>query len=155
MSGSLRAPATASPKAPPSSRLSADCVSLISSGAGQFASSLLGASASGVDAYFFTRAIPDPQVENGNLVKIYDARELGGFPYSPPEVPCKASDECHGAGTPIPPPPTIPSAAGSGGNQRPKAIAAQVQVWFRQKAWQVRAKAPQREATLRNQKSRR
>ena len=69
--------------------ISADCVSLISSGAGQFASSLLGASLSGTDAYFFTRESLTPQVENGPLVKIYDARELGGFPYSPPEVPAR------------------------------------------------------------------
>jgi hypothetical protein len=92
------------------------CLSLISSGVGQFASSLLGASASGTDAYFFARESLTPQVDSGKLVRIYDARELGGFAFSPPHIPCKASDECHGAGSPVPPIPTIPSAAGSGGN---------------------------------------
>ena len=115
-SGSLRAPATAQPDSPAFFELSAACVSLISSGSGQFASSLLGAGSSGTDAYFFTRAAMTPQVENGPLMKIYDARELGGFPYVPPKPECKASDECHGAGTPVPPPPTINSKAGSGGN---------------------------------------
>ena len=46
-------------------------------------------------------------------MKIYDARELGGFPYSPPEIQCKASDECHGAGSQAPPPPTIKTIAGA------------------------------------------
>jgi len=108
------------PESPSFSKLSSDCVSLISSGAGQFASSLLGASSDGSDAYFFTRESLTPQVESGDLVKVYDARELGGFPYSPPEVPCKAADECHGAGTPIPSPPTIDSANSTGGNARRK-----------------------------------
>jgi hypothetical protein len=104
------------PENPSFLRISADCVSLISSGAGQFASSLLGASASGTDAYFFTRESLTPQDENGSLMKVYDARELGGFPYVPPKPECKASDECHGAGSPTPPPPTINSKAGNGGN---------------------------------------
>ncbi len=104
------------PDSPAFFELSAACVSLISSGSGQFGSSLLGAGRSGTDAYFFTRAAMTPQVENGPLVKIYDARELGGFPFVPPKPECKASDECHGAGTPVPPPVTINSKAGSGGN---------------------------------------
>ena len=40
-------------------------------------------------------------------MKIYDAREGGGFLYNPPPQPCKASDECHGPGTQQAPPPAI------------------------------------------------
>ena len=72
---------------------------LISGGVGSFGSSLLGVSSHGVDAYFFTRDKLVEQDENGNTMKIYDAREAGGFPYVPPLTQCKASDECHGPGT--------------------------------------------------------
>jgi hypothetical protein len=89
------------------------CVQLISTGSSPFASSLLGVSADGADAYFFTRDKLAEQDENGNAIKIYDARSLGGFPYTPPEIQCKASDECHGAGTQAPPPPTIKTVAGT------------------------------------------
>jgi hypothetical protein len=58
------------------------------------------------------------QDENGDLVKIYDARAGGGFPYVPPGAPCKASDECHGPGTEVPPPPDIRTIRGTGGNQQ-------------------------------------
>jgi hypothetical protein len=96
-----------------------DCLSLISTGSSPFASSLLGVSADGKDAYFFTRDTLVPQDENGNLVKIYDARAGGGFPYISPPPPCKASDECHGAGSPAPPPPPISTITGTRGNQVP------------------------------------
>jgi len=89
------------------------CVDLISSGTSSFPSSLLGVSANGLDAYFFTRDKLAQQDENGNTVKIYDARELGGFPYVPPEVQCKASDECHGPSSKAPAEPSIKSLAGS------------------------------------------
>ena len=72
------------------------CVELISTGTSLYASSLLGVSADGTDAYFFTREKLATEDENGNTVKIYDARAFGGFPFVPPAVPCKASDECHG-----------------------------------------------------------
>ncbi len=91
-------------------------VSLISTGISQFDSILLGAGADGTDAYFFTRDSLVPQDTNGPLVKIYDARAQGGFPYASPEVPCKASDECHGAGTQLPSAADINSGNGSGGN---------------------------------------
>jgi hypothetical protein len=90
-------------------------VDLISTGVSQFDSALLSASADGTDAYFFTRDSLVPQDTNGELVKIYDARENGGFPYRPAPVPCKASDECHGAGTAPPPPPNINSVTQSNG----------------------------------------
>ena len=35
-------------------------------------------------------------------MRIYDARAGGGFFYLPADVPCAASDECHGAGTESP-----------------------------------------------------
>jgi hypothetical protein len=92
---------------------SAGCVELISTGFSPFASSLLSVNASGTDAYFFTRHKLVTQDENGNSVKIYDARSLGGFPFVPPAVPCKASDECHGPSTAAPVPPNIKSTAGT------------------------------------------
>ena len=92
------------------------CIGLISTGTSRFESKLLGVSVDGTDAFFFTRDVLVPQDENGTLVKIYDARELGGFPYIPPPVPCKASDECHGPSSPTPPAPNIGTLTGSGGN---------------------------------------
>ena len=85
---------------------------LISTGAGPFATSLLGISADGADAYFFTREKLATEDKNGNSVKIYDARAFGGFPFVPANVPCKASDECHGPGSSAPPPPSIRTVAG-------------------------------------------
>jgi hypothetical protein len=96
-------------------------INLISTGLSHFDSVLLSATADGTDAYFFTRDTLNAQDQNRELVKIYDAREGGGFPYSPPTVPCKASDECHGAGTESPAPANINSVAGSTGNLGSKA----------------------------------
>jgi hypothetical protein len=93
------------------------CVQLISSGSSPFAAKLFGISADGTDAYFFTRDKLVEQDENGNTVKIYDARSLGGFPFVFPEPQCRASDECHGPGTEQPAPPNIKSVARTpGGN---------------------------------------
>ncbi len=89
---------------------------LISTGLSPFNSSLLTASADGKDAHFFTRDTLVKQDLNGSLVKIYDARENGGFTYTPPPVDCKASDECHGASSPAPAPPSIATITGTGGN---------------------------------------
>ena len=102
-------------------------VSLISEGPAppaSFDSALLSASANGSDAYFFTRDTLVRRIRTASCVKIYDAREEGGFPSSPPPVPCKASDECHGAGSQNPPPPRkrsprTPVPAGT--SARPKA----------------------------------
>jgi hypothetical protein len=47
-------------------------------------------------------------------MKIYDAREGGGFLFNPPPPPCKASDECHGPGTQVASPPPIGTIEGSG-----------------------------------------
>ena len=59
---------------------------------------------SGKDAYFFTRDSLAPQDENGPTMKLYDAREGGGFPFLLPQAGCRSSDECHGAASPLPPP---------------------------------------------------
>jgi hypothetical protein len=86
---------------------------LISAGTSPFDSSLLSVSASGSDAYFFTRDTLASNDRNGTRVKIYDARSGGGFSIFPPPEPCKASDECHGPGSVSPPPPNIKSIAGT------------------------------------------
>jgi hypothetical protein len=77
----------------------------------------LSASADGKDVFFFTRQSLAPQDENGSSMKIYDAREGGGFLYNPPPQPCKASDECHGPGTQQAPPPAINTIEGTGKKQ--------------------------------------
>ena len=94
---------------------------LISTGTSPFNSSLLGVTADGKDAFFFTRDTLVPQDQNASLVKLYDAREGGGFEYFPEKVPCKASDECHGPGTAQPPPPGIGTLKGSTGNETKQA----------------------------------
>lgn len=84
---------------------------LISTGTGPFDAGLLTASADGVDVFFFTHEALAPEEDNdGFLMRIYDAREGGGFFKLPAAVPCQASDECHGPGTVPAPPPDIRSA---------------------------------------------
>jgi hypothetical protein len=87
-------------------------IALISSGIGQDDSALVTVTADGKDAFFFTRDVLVPTDKNGNVVKIYDARENGGFPFDPPRGLCKASDECHGPGSEAPPPPNINTTSG-------------------------------------------
>ena len=87
-------------------------VALISSGIGQDDSALATVSSDGQDAFFFTRDVLVPTDHNGNVVKVYDARVDGGFLFDPPRGLCKASDECHGAGTASPPPPNINTGSG-------------------------------------------
>lgn len=87
---------------------------LISAGSGPFDSGLLTVSRNGVDVFFFTHeALASEEDKSGALLKIYDAREGGGFFKLPPEIPCKASDECHGPGTVAPGPPVIQSSGKS------------------------------------------
>ena len=47
-------------------------------------------------------------------MKVYDAREGGGFFKTIATPPCAASDECHGPSTQAPPPPPISTQTGSG-----------------------------------------
>jgi hypothetical protein len=87
---------------------------LVSLGTGAFDSGLLSASADGTDVFLFTHDTLAPtEDKNGQLMKIYDARTNGGFFVLPAAVPCKASDECHGPSSPVPPPPDIKSSGKS------------------------------------------
>jgi hypothetical protein len=92
-------------------------ISLISTGLDTNDSGLLTASADGTDAFFFTRQNLAPQDQTGGAMKIYDAREGGGFLYNPPAAPCVASDECHGPGTQPAPSPPINTIEGTGKKQ--------------------------------------
>jgi hypothetical protein len=87
---------------------------LISTGSSPVASSLLGVSQDGVDVFFFTAEVLTEEDENGGAIKVYTARENGGFPFLPPPVPCQAADECRGAVTPQPSAPNINTFTGGG-----------------------------------------
>jgi hypothetical protein len=73
-------------------------------------------SADGKDIFFSTFDTLVPQDENGNFLKVYDARAGGGFLDVPATPPCEAADECHGAGSQPPGPPQIGSGASLGDN---------------------------------------
>jgi hypothetical protein len=92
---------------------------LISSGTSPFDSGLLSATANGRDVYFFTRDTFVGSDHNGTLMKIYDAREHGGFFAIPEPPPCAASDECHGPSSATPPEPQMGSRGGTEGNFTP------------------------------------
>jgi hypothetical protein len=96
----------------------AGCQRLISTGASAYPSGLLGVTANGKDAFFFTRDVLVPEDKNEQAMKIYDAREGGGFFVVPPPPPCAASDECHGPGTEAPGSPQIGTFKGTGGQAR-------------------------------------
>jgi hypothetical protein len=91
-------------------------IQLISTGGDPADSGLLSVSADGVNAYFFTRATLVPEDENATAMKIYVAREHGGFATFPPPVPCQASDECHGAGSQAAPAVSVGTLKGHLGN---------------------------------------
>jgi hypothetical protein len=91
-------------------------VQLISAGTGPFDSGLYSVSENGKDALFFTRDKLAPGDQNGSLMRIYDAREEGGFFHVPVPPPCAASDECHGPGSQAAPPAEIGSLGGTRGN---------------------------------------
>jgi hypothetical protein len=93
---------------------------LISSGSGRLDSELLTTTHNGRDAFFFTHDTLDENADqNGNLTKIYDARENGGFFEIPSPKTCKASDECHGPGTVAAGPPQIGSSGQTSNGQVP------------------------------------
>jgi hypothetical protein len=87
---------------------------LISRGLGPDDSALLSVSADGKDVFFFTRDILSRRDGNGSAIKIYDARENGGFLVENDQQPCAAADECRGAGTQQPGPPPINTFTGEG-----------------------------------------
>jgi hypothetical protein len=91
-------------------------VQLISAGTGPFDSGIYSASEDGKDAFFFTRDKLAPGDQNGALMRVYDAREEGGFFHVPAPPPCAASDECHGPGSQAAPPAEIGSLGGTRGN---------------------------------------
>ena len=87
------------------------CVQLVSTGTSPLDSSLLSASADGTNVYFFTHDTLVSSDSNGDRVKLYDARSLGGFAQSPQPIQCMAADECHGPSSEPPLPPFIASKA--------------------------------------------
>jgi hypothetical protein len=93
-------------------------LNLVSTGTGTINAALASVDADGKNAYFFTRESIIPQDDNGPTMKVYTAREGGGFPYELQKVPCQAADECRGPGTVVPPPPNIGTYEGSLGNVR-------------------------------------
>ncbi len=94
------------------------CLELISSGKARSASGLLSVSADGLNAFFFTRETLADNDDNGNQMKLYTAREGGGFFAVPPQPSCAASDECHGPSSPTAPPISLGTLKGTGGNAK-------------------------------------
>jgi len=85
---------------------------------------LVGVSNDGTDVYFDTFDVLTAEDHNGNFLKFYDARVNGGFAQPTPVPPCRAAEECHGAGSSAPALPTQGTAAGiSGGNAKQKTAA--------------------------------
>jgi hypothetical protein len=91
-------------------------VNLISTGKANFDSAFASVSSDGKNAFFFTRESIAPQDDNGATMKVYSAREGGGFAFLPAALPCQAADECRGPGTKVASPPGIGSYKGEGGN---------------------------------------
>ncbi len=107
------------PGSPDFFTVTGDCLSLISAGSSPFDSSLLGVSADGTDAFFFTHDSLAVEDQNGPVTKIYDARTSGGFFKVPSPPPCAASDECHGPGSQAPESPEIRTVTGDPSNVSP------------------------------------
>ncbi len=105
-------------QSPAYAKATGTCLALISAGTSPFDSGLLTATSNGKDAFFFTRDSLAPQDKNGATMKLYDAREGGGYPFSPVANTCQASDECHGAASPPPGPVQVGSVAGTAGNEK-------------------------------------
>lgn len=102
---------------------SGGAVELISTGNSPFDSRLLSVSSDGKNVFFFTHDTLSFQDENGNTVKVYSARENGGYLFDPLPFDCVASDECHGPGSAVADPPVIttvtPSNVPSGRKAKP------------------------------------
>ena len=88
------------------------CLALISSGQGETSSVLYGMDADGANVFFETqeKLFPTDTLDSYSL---YDARELGGIPYSLPAAPC-AGDACQPPG---PPPPALATPATTGAGE--------------------------------------
>jgi DNA-binding beta-propeller fold protein YncE len=99
------------------------CVRLISDGITSTGATDPVISASGHDISFLT-AGSLVRSDTDGLVDVYDAREGGGFPYSPPPTSCGAAESCHGAAPPSPTGPRITTSGETGGNgTKPKQCA--------------------------------
>ncbi len=94
---------------------------LISTGTSSADSRLFSVSADGKNAFFFTRQQLVQEDQNGANVRLYTARENGGFPHGPPSFSCAASDECHGAGSKAAPPAAVGTTAGTPVQYQPPA----------------------------------
>src|SRR5262249_22197174 len=93
-------------------------LSLVTTGRSASDAGLVTVSADGVNAFFFTRDTLVSGDRNANAVKIYDAREGGGFLELPQGQPCQASDECHGPGSVSGATASIGTFKGTGGNYK-------------------------------------
>ncbi len=91
------------------------CVSLVSSGLDPHGAQNGVLSSSGRDIAFITGAGLVPADSDG-LGDIYDAREGGGFPQTPPPIPCGGNEICHHEPPPPPSPPKIATEGETGGN---------------------------------------
>ena len=96
----------------------------------------------GTDVFFFTRDTLVAADENGNRVKIYDARIDGGFPQVPASIPCKASDECHGAGSQAPQEPEIKTVARTPNGNSLGRTSSEVREGFVKKTSAVASRSP-------------
>ena len=124
---------------------------LISTGIGQYDSGLVTVGADGTDAFFFTRDTLTAQDESGKVVKIYTAREGGGYLFDPPRLPCAASDECHGAGSAAPGPPPVET--GTPSDVTPKAKGVTCKKGFVKKRGKcVKTKKPRKKGKKRQRK---
>lgn len=74
------------------------CISLVSSGLDVHGAADSVISASGRDINFITARGLVPGDSDG-VTDVYDARVNGGFPFLPPEEPCRSGETCHGAPT--------------------------------------------------------
>ncbi|HEY7257268.1 MAG TPA: hypothetical protein VH476_11375 [Solirubrobacterales bacterium] len=122
-------------------------ISSISTGRSLADSTLLTVTRDGRDAFFFTRDVLVPEDENGGAVKIYDAREGGGYLQSSKPLPCAASDECHGPGTQAPPPPNINSVTGEGPKRQTSSAAGCSDISAEAKAERKKANELKRKAS--------
>jgi hypothetical protein len=82
---------------------------------------LVGVSGDGTDVYFATFEHLVGQDQNGQQLKIYDARTNGGFPFVTPPPSCAAADECHGPGSS--PPASLPDGTGAAVTAHAKQVA--------------------------------
>jgi hypothetical protein len=108
----------------PAAQAGGGCLFLLSTGKSTYPSFFADASASGKDAFIFTRSQLVGQ-DKDELLDVYDARVNGGLPGQnpPPASNCEGVEACHGP----PPPPPVSSSPGtesfSGpGNQKPKHV---------------------------------